>query len=100
MKPETLIYEKVRPGITGWWACNGRSATTYKKRLELEYYYIKNMSLLLDIKCIFKSKKKCGGHIGNGTVLYTDRCGYLPYRCSAGIACQDDAYGPAGILPG
>ena len=47
------IYESVKPGITGWWACNGRSATTYKKRLELEYYYIKHCSLWLDIKCIF-----------------------------------------------
>ena len=47
------VYESVKPGITGWWACNGRSATTYKKRLELEYYYIKNCSLWLDIKCIF-----------------------------------------------
>lgn len=49
------IYEKVKPGITGWWACNGRSATTYKKRLELEYYYVNNRSLLLDIKCIVKT---------------------------------------------
>ena len=32
------IYESVRPGISGWWAANGRSATTYEKRLELEYY--------------------------------------------------------------
>lgn len=49
------IYEKVKPGITGWWACNGRSATTYKKRLELEYYYVNNRSLLLDVKCIVKT---------------------------------------------
>lgn len=49
------IYESVKPGITGWWACNGRSATTYEKRLDLEYYYVKNRSLLLDIKCIFKT---------------------------------------------
>ena len=47
------IYESVRPGISGWWACNGRSATTYEKRLELEYYYCKNCSLILDIKCVF-----------------------------------------------
>ena len=46
------IYEKVKPGITGWWACNGRSATTYKKRLELEYYYVENCSFKLDIKCV------------------------------------------------
>jgi undecaprenyl-phosphate galactose phosphotransferase len=47
------IYEKVKPGITGWWACNGRNALTYKKRLELEYYYAEHCSLKLDIKCIF-----------------------------------------------
>ena len=51
------LYESVKPGITGWWACNGRSATTYEKRLELEYYYVKNISLLLDIKCIFLTIK-------------------------------------------
>lgn len=51
------IYESVRPGITGWWACNGRSATTYEERLKLEYYYVNNMSLWLDIKCIFGTVK-------------------------------------------
>jgi len=49
------IYESVRPGITGWWAANGRSNIDYKERLELEYYYCKNCSILLDIKCIFKT---------------------------------------------
>lgn len=49
------LYESVRPGITGWWACNGRSATTYEERLALEYYYVKNKSLWLDIKCVFKT---------------------------------------------
>ena len=49
------LYESVRPGITGWWACNGRSATTYEERLNLEYYYCKNCSLKLDIKCFFKT---------------------------------------------
>jgi len=49
------LYESVRPGITGWWACNGRSATTYEERLKLEYYYVQNMSLKLDIKCIIKT---------------------------------------------
>ena len=51
------IYESVKPGITGWWACNGRSATTYEKRLELEYYYVNNRSLLMDIKCILGTVK-------------------------------------------
>ncbi|MBQ8234461.1 MAG: sugar transferase [Bacilli bacterium] len=51
------IYESVKPGITGWWACNGRSNLDYDKRLELEYYYAENCSLILDIKCIFKTIK-------------------------------------------
>lgn len=49
------LYESVKPGITGWWAVNGRSATNTKKRLELEYYYIKNRSLGLDTKIFFKT---------------------------------------------
>lgn len=51
------IYESVKPGITGWWACNGRSATTYEKRLNLEYYYVRHCSLWLDFKCIFMTIK-------------------------------------------
>lgn len=51
------IYERVKPGITGWWACNGRSATTYAKRLKLEYFYVEHCSLWLDIKCIFLTFK-------------------------------------------
>ncbi|MBR1376794.1 MAG: sugar transferase [Bacilli bacterium] len=49
------IYESVRPGITGWWACNGRSATNYDERLKLEYYYVRNCSIKLDIKCIYRT---------------------------------------------
>ena len=49
------IYEAVKPGITGWWGCNGRSNTDYEERLELEYYYVKHRGIKLDIKCIFKT---------------------------------------------
>ena len=51
------IYEKVRPGVTSWWACHGRSATTYEERLALEYYYVQNRSFMLDLKCIFATIK-------------------------------------------
>lgn len=51
------LYESVKPGITGWWAVNGRSDTknidSYKKRLELEYYYVEHQSLKLDLKIFF-----------------------------------------------
>lgn len=51
------LYESVRPGISGWWAANGRSATTYERRLELEYYYVQNCSIILDIRCVFRTIK-------------------------------------------
>ena len=49
------LYNRVKPGITGWWGCNGRSNTTYEERLELEYYYVKNCSLWLDARCFVKT---------------------------------------------
>ncbi len=48
-------FLSVTPGITGWWACNGRSCRTYEERMKLELYYIDHMSLWLDIKIIFKT---------------------------------------------
>ena len=49
------LYQRVKPGITGWWACNGRSNIEYRERLELEYYYIKHFSMYLDILCVFRT---------------------------------------------
>jgi len=51
------IYEKVKPGITSWWASHGRSATTYEDRLALEYFYVQYRSIMLDIKCLFATVK-------------------------------------------
>ena len=45
----------VMPGLTGWWACNGRSCTSYEDRVKLELYYIENRSIKLDLKVIFKT---------------------------------------------
>lgn len=49
------LYERVKPGITGWWGCNGRNDIDYRERLELEYYYVKNCSLYLDILCLART---------------------------------------------
>lgn len=43
------------PGLTGLWACNGRSCTTYDDRMKLELYYVDNISLKLDLKIILKT---------------------------------------------
>ena len=62
MEVETKIYGEykdmllsIKPGLTGFWAANGRSDTSYKRRRAMEIYYVKNRSLLFDIKIIFKT---------------------------------------------
>lgn len=45
----------VKPGLTGYWQANGRSETTYEERVEMDMFYIDNMSMKLDIKIIFKT---------------------------------------------
>ncbi len=48
-------FLSVTPGLTGWWACNGRSCTSYEDRMNLELYYVQNQSLFLDMKIIYKT---------------------------------------------
>lgn len=48
-------FLSVTPGLTGYWAANGRSNTTYDQRMEMELYYIDNLSLKMDIKVFFKT---------------------------------------------
>ena len=43
----------IRPGITGWAQVNGRNAISWEQKFEFDVWYVKNMSLLLDIKIIF-----------------------------------------------
>ena len=58
------LYWKVKPGITGWWGSHGRSDVDYDQRLQLEYYYIQNMSFKLDVICIFKTISSVIRHKG------------------------------------
>lgn len=49
------VLLSVRPGLTGWWATNGRSEVSYPERCNYELYYVYNCSLFLDIKILFKT---------------------------------------------
>ena len=62
MEVETEIYGNyrdmllsVKPGLTGFWAANGRSCTTYTRRRAMEICYIKNRSICFDLKIILKT---------------------------------------------
>lgn len=45
----------VPPGITGWWQVNGRSDLPMHLNTQYDLYYIRNYSLWLDLKILFKT---------------------------------------------
>ena len=52
-KAEKLF--SVVPGLAGYWQAHGRSDTTYEERVEMDMYYIDNMSFYLDVKILFQT---------------------------------------------
>ena len=48
-------FLSITPGLTGYWAANGRSNTTYEQRMIMELYYIDNISWKLDVKIFFRT---------------------------------------------
>lgn len=48
-------FLSVTPGLTGYWAANGRSNTTYEQRMMMELYYVDNISWKLDVKIFFRT---------------------------------------------
>ena len=45
----------VTPGLTGNWAANGRSCTSYEERMKMELDYVENISFKMDMKIFFKT---------------------------------------------
>ncbi len=54
---EQKLLLSVKPGLTGYWQAYARNNAGYENgvRQEMELYYVKNRSLLLDLKIIFKT---------------------------------------------
>ena len=48
-------FLSVKPGLTGYWAANGRNNITYSERIKMELYYVDNMSFGLDLKIFSKT---------------------------------------------
>lgn len=44
---------EVKPGITGWAQVNGRNNILWKKRFELDVFYVDNLTFWLDMKIFF-----------------------------------------------
>lgn len=47
---EQMRRHEVRPGITGWAQINGRNTVSWEQRFELDVWYVKHCSFLLDAK--------------------------------------------------
>lgn len=45
----------VKPGITGYWAAHGRSETSYEERVEMEFHYVVNNSIFMDVGILLKT---------------------------------------------
>lgn len=50
-----LKRHNVKPGISGWAQINGRNSLDWDKRLEMDVFYVENLSVGLDIKIFFKT---------------------------------------------
>lgn len=53
--PREKLRHSVRPGITGWAQVNGRNTISWDERLELDVYYVENLSFKLDMMILWKT---------------------------------------------
>ena len=48
-----MIRHYVKPGFSGWAQIKGRNTISWKKRFELDIWYVQNQNFFLDIKILF-----------------------------------------------
>ena len=54
---EEKLRHTVRPGISGWAQVHGRNHLCWDDKLAYDVYYVKNLSMTLDIKILFLTVK-------------------------------------------
>ena len=55
---EQARRHEVRPGITGWAQCHGRNSLTWKKKFELDVWYVDHISFKTDCSIVWTTLKK------------------------------------------
>lgn len=56
--PEQRRRHDVKPGITGWAQVNGRNSISWKRKFELDIYYVDHQSFGLDLKILWLTVQK------------------------------------------
>ena len=69
---EQLRMFDVRPGITGWAQVNGRKAVEWNRRIEMNVWYVDNISFGLDLKIFFMTFFKVLSNADNENVGETE----------------------------
>ena len=74
------------PGLTGHWQVNGKNKTTFNEMIAMDLFYLRNTSILLDLKIMLKTSGAIAGQL-------------LESRLAAQRSRQDgDFRSPAPIL--
>ena len=60
------LYASARPGLTGLWQVSGRNGTTYAQRVAYDVEYVRNWSLMRDIRIVLATL----AHVIDGNGAY------------------------------
>jgi lipopolysaccharide/colanic/teichoic acid biosynthesis glycosyltransferase len=55
------------PGLTGYWQVNGKNKTTFREMIAMDLFYLKNMSILLDLKIMVKTGTAIAGQLSESS---------------------------------
>lgn len=56
--PEQARRHEIRPGVTGWAQTHGRNAISWKRKFELDVWYVDHVSFATDVKILFLTALK------------------------------------------
>ena len=51
------------PGLSGYWQVNGKNKTTFNEMIVMDFFYLKNVSILLDLKIMLKTCAVIAGQL-------------------------------------
>jgi hypothetical protein len=51
------------PGLTGYWQVNGKNKTTFNEMIMMDLFYLKNVSIMLDLKIMLRTCAVIAGQL-------------------------------------